>query len=152
MQGVWITAGLIAGLGIGWVMRARFRRSRGRASGTVRAGLVQSLTMIGDALQEVSIEQLQRRGGWDRALFEEVLAHVERQVPDFQASLGTFLAGGTASPAQISALLAVDRLSAAYTYWTRLFPPRQNDDSMFVLSLLHDLSEKVEHAIRTVGP
>ena len=43
--------------------------------------------------------------------------------------------------------MAVDRLSAAYTYWTRLFPPRKQEESMFVLSLLQDLSDKVENAI-----
>jgi hypothetical protein len=52
---------------------------------------------------------------------------------------------------RVTALLAVDRLSAAYTYWTRLFPPRQQDESMFVLSLLQDLSEKVEHAIHLLA-
>ncbi|MBI5960785.1 MAG: hypothetical protein HY866_18745 [Chloroflexi bacterium] len=116
--------------------------------------LVQCLIVIGDALQAVSLDRLRQRGGWDWDLFDEVLARVEQQTPQFQALLVTFLCSPEARRAdQVAALLAVDRLSAAYTYWTRLFPPRQNhDDSMFVLSLLHDLSEKVEHAIRVIAP
>jgi hypothetical protein len=106
------------------------------------------LVDMGDALQEVSLDSLQQRGGWDRELFDTVLVRVEGQTPGFQAALVTWLALPDERRAeQVAALLAVDRLSTAYTYWTRLFPPRQPDESMFVLSLLHDLSEKVEHAI-----
>jgi len=114
-----------------------------------RAALVEHLIRMGDALQEVSLNSLQQRGGWDRALFDDVLGRVEHQTPGFQAVLAAYLSGEEERRVeQVTALLAVDRLSAAYTYWTRLFPPRQDDESMFVLSLLHDLSEKVEHAIR----
>ncbi|MBN1200403.1 MAG: hypothetical protein JXJ20_00980 [Anaerolineae bacterium] len=106
------------------------------------------LISMGDALQEVSVEGLQQRGGWNRTLFEAVLAHVERQTPDFQAALVEYLAQpGKRQPEWVAALLSVDRLSAAYTYWTRLFPPQRQQEAMFVLSLLHDLSEKVEYAI-----
>jgi hypothetical protein len=110
--------------------------------------LRERLVDMGDALQEVSLDRLQQRGGWDRELFDTVLVRVEGQTPGFQAALVTWLALPDERRAeQVAALLAVDRLSTAYTYWTRLFPPRQPDESMFVLSLLHDLSEKVEHAI-----
>ncbi len=112
------------------------------------AVLRERLVDMGDALQEVSLDSLQQRGGWDRELFDTVLVRVEGQTPGFQAALVTWLALPDERRAeQVAALLAVDRLSTAYTYWTRLFPPRQPDESMFVLSLLHDLSEKVEHAI-----
>jgi hypothetical protein len=106
---------------------------------------------IGDALQEVSLDQLQQRGGWDWDLFESVLKHVEQRTPGFQSALADYLAlPGEHSTDLITALLAVDRLSTAYTYWTRLFPPRHRDTSMFVLSLLQDLSDKVEYAIQVV--
>ncbi len=105
------------------------------------------LIHIGDALQVVSMERLQATG-WDRALFDEVLGYVEQEAPGFQKALvAYFTQAEQRQPVLVKALLAVDRLSAAYTYWTRLFPPRQPDESMFVLSLLHDLSEKVEYAI-----
>lgn len=111
--------------------------------------LVALLVEMGDSLQEVSIRALTERGGWDRALFERVLARVERQTPDFQAALVHYFSQPAPVPAgHVSALLAVARLSAAYTYWTRLFPPQRQQETMFVLSLLQDLSEKVEHAIR----
>ena len=110
--------------------------------------LLDYLIDIGDALQVVAPDQLQARGGLDRALFAEVLAHVERRAPGFQAALVAYLAAPGSPPRSwVEALLAVDRLSAAYTYWTRLFPPRQSDEAIFVLSLLNDLSDKVEHAI-----
>lgn len=110
--------------------------------------LLTILIEMGDALQETSPSALQRRGGWNQKLFDDVLAHVEQLAPRFQHTLITYLAQPfPLDTGCITALLAVDRLSAAYTYWTRLFPPRQPDESMFVLSLLHDLSEKVEHAI-----
>ena len=112
------------------------------------AGLLDYLIDMGDALQAVAPAQLQARGGLDETLFAEVLAHVERRTPGFQAALVAYLAGPGAVPAAwVQALLAVDRLSAAYTYWTRLFPPRLADESIFVLSLLNDLSDKVEYAI-----
>jgi hypothetical protein len=115
----------------------------------MRDQLLNCLIVIGDALQEVSLDRLRQRGGWDWDLFEQVLARVEQQVPTFQKLLIGFLSGPAPRRVdEVAALLSVDRLSSAYTYWTRLFPPRQNhDESMFVLSLLHDLSEKVEHAI-----
>jgi hypothetical protein len=117
-----------------------------------RAALLGHLIQMGDALQEVSLNSLQQRGGWDRALFDDVLGRVEHQTPGFQSVLAAYFSGDEGRAVeQVTALLAVDRLSAAYTYWTRLFPPRQDDESMFVLSLLHDLSEKVEHAIRLLG-
>lgn len=115
------------------------------------AKLRATLIAMGDALQEVSIDRLRRRGGWDEALFAAVLEDVERLTPGFQRTLVAFLAAPVGrAPDLVAALLAVDRLSAAYTYWTRLFPPRQPDESMFVLSLLHDLSDKVEYAITLV--
>ncbi len=120
-------------------------------TGRSSAALLDHLIQMGDALQEVSLPSLQQRGGWDRALFDDVLARVEWLTPGFQAALVAFLSGASErGETVVTALLAVDRLSAAYTYWTRLFPPRQEDESMFVLSLLHDLSEKVEHAIQLV--
>ncbi len=107
-----------------------------------------SLIEMGDSLQEVSVQALEDRGGWDRQLFADVLDRVERQTPIFQGLLVDFLIGeGGHTAERITGLLAVDRLSAAYTYWTRLFPPRQTDQAIFVLSLLHDLSDKVEYAI-----
>ena len=109
--------------------------------------LLAQLDALLDALSEVSFPNLEARGGWDRALFDAVLARVEALTPDFQAALVVYLAAASPPAAEIEALLAVDRLSAAYTYWTRLFPPRQTDEAMFVLSLLHDLGERVEDAI-----
>ncbi len=109
--------------------------------------LLTQLDALLEALSAVSFPSLEARGGWDRALFDDVLARVEALTPDFQAVLVRYLAEGAASAAEIEALLAVDRLSAAYTYWTRLFPPRQDDEAMFVLSLLHDLGERVERAL-----
>lgn len=110
-----------------------------------------ALLDMGDALQAVGPDALHARGGWDRALFADVLAYIEQRTPDFQDALVMILAAeGAYPPDWVRALLAVDRLSAAYTYWTRLFPPRQADEAMFVLSLLHDLSEKVEYAIALV--
>ncbi|MBN1680746.1 MAG: hypothetical protein JW966_10665 [Anaerolineae bacterium] len=119
-----------------------------RAKRNCLADLRTYLITMGDALLEVSPDGLRRHGRWDQALFEVVLNRVESQTPGFQHVLVDFLAlPERGQPDVIAALLAVDRLSAAYTYWTRLFPPRQADESMFVLSLLHDLSDKVEHAI-----
>ena len=108
------------------------------------------LIAIGDALYEVSPDSLRQRGGWDQAQFRTVLERVEELTPAFQAALTDALCQrDRALPREhIAALLAVDRLSAAYLYWTRLFPPRQPDESMFVLSLLHDLSDRVEDTIR----
>ncbi|NDJ78530.1 MAG: hypothetical protein GYB65_19950 [Chloroflexi bacterium] len=107
------------------------------------------LLHMGDTLQEVSPAALRERGKWSQKLFDLVLDRIEQLTPGFQSSLVIYLAGDTTRDTDIvAALLAVDRLSAAYTYWTRLFPPRQPDESMFVLSLLHDLSDRVEHAIQ----
>jgi len=150
-----VVGGMLAGavLGAGLVGRWLSRRNREtpRAAAHDTADLLASLIEIGDTLQEVSTHSLQQRGGWDRALFEDVLTRVERQTPGFQAALlGYLTCPGPHESRRLAALLAVDRLSAAYTYWTRLFPPRQQQESMFVLSLLHDLSEKVEDAIRLV--
>ena len=112
--------------------------------------LLAQLDALLDALSAVSFPNLEARGGWDRALFDAVLARVEALTPDFQAALVAYLAAASPPAAEIEALLAVDRLSAAYTYWTRLFPPRQTDEAMFVLSLLHDLGERVEYAIEAL--
>jgi hypothetical protein len=144
---------VVAALGVGLAGSWFRRQGRGRQPAAVQdtADLLMCLIEMGDALQEVSTGSLQQRGGWDRALFEDVLARVEQLTPHFQAALIDYLAGPERrEPGTLAALLAVDRLSAAYTYWTRLFPPRQQQESMFVLSLLHDLSEKVEHAIQVV--
>jgi hypothetical protein len=149
---VWL-GGLVSGSAIAQSL------SRSRAQPTAHArnhppdksadSLMTILLDMGDALQETSPDALRRRGGWNRTLFDDVLAHIEDRAPRFQRHLVAYLAHPTLhDPACVQALLAVDRLSAAYTYWTRLFPPRQSDESMFVLSLLHDLSDKVEHAIR----
>lgn len=158
---VWIAGGRLAvplaalvGCGSG-VIGARLgtpQRTRTRPAGDGAADdLLRHLVEMGDALHEVSSDRLQQRGGWDRGLFDGVLAHVEGQTPDFQAALAAYLTGADRPPARcVQALLAVDRLSAAYTYWTRLFPPRKQAESMFVLSLLHDLSDKVEAAIRVL--
>lgn len=141
---------LVAGAGIGLLIGGRKKSAnQQKPSRDSLATLYQHLIDMGDALQEVSLDNLQKRGGWDRSLFANVLKRVEQLTPGFQAALTEYLM----QPDQhhtdrVTALLAVDRLSAAYTYWTRLFPPRQQDESMFVLSLLQDLSEKVEHAIR----
>jgi hypothetical protein len=144
-----LPVGVVIGEGIsvvpGW-MRTRRARAQDRA---ITQLLLASLIDMGDTLQEVSLDSLQRRGGWDRALFDDVLARVEEQTPGFQGALIDYLrrADAPRSARMVGALMAVDRLSAAYTYWTRLFPPRQQEESMFVLSLLQDLSEKVENAI-----
>jgi hypothetical protein len=113
--------------------------------------LREHLIDMGDTLQAVSPDGLRRRGQWDQTLFAAVLDRVEQLTPGFQAALVDYLTQAAQSqPDRVRALLAVDRLSAAYTYWTRLFPPRQPDESMFVLSLLHDLSDKVEYAIALI--
>jgi len=80
----------------------------------------------------------------------DCLLAIEDLTPPFQAALTGYLCchDGARPREQIAALLDVDRLSAAYLYWTRLFPPRQPDESMFVLSLLHDLGERVYTALR----
>jgi hypothetical protein len=151
---VWL-GGFVSGSASALAVVQKLSRSRPQPSTRARNGtpdsaerLMTILLDMGDALQETSPDALQRRGGWNRALFDDVLAHVEDRAPRFQRQLVAYLAYPTLhDPACVQALLAVDRLSAAYTYWTRLFPPRQSDESMFVLSLLHDLSEKVEHAI-----
>jgi hypothetical protein len=155
-----LAIGGLAGAGIAFWRAGRATPSAGRATQTaqieaeLRARLLNDLIAIGDALQTVSPDALQARGGWDRALFDTVLQRVEAHTPAFQAALAAYLAApgaatsGAHPPDTVAALLAVDRLSAAYTYWTRLFPPRQTDAAMFVLSLLHDLSDKVEDAIR----
>jgi hypothetical protein len=150
-----IVGGALAGAGLGAGLAGYWfrRRKRGTSTAAVHgtAELLASLIEMGDTLQEVSTRSLQQRGGWDRALFEDVLTRVEHQTPCFQAALIGYLARPERRESSgLAALLAVDRLSAAYTYWTRLFPPRQQEESMFVLSLLHNLSEKVEHAIRLV--
>lgn len=142
-------AGAALGVGLAGYWFRRRRRAPPAAAAQDTSDLLACLIDMGDALQEVSIGSLRQRGGWDRALFEDVLTRVERQTPRFQAALlGYLTCPEPHEPRRLAALLAVDRLSAAYTYWTRLFPPRQQQESMFVLSLLHDLSEKVEHAIR----
>jgi len=149
----------LVGCGIGvigarlWSHRRPHQRSQKRsgAAGAVD-DLLRHLIEMGDALHEVSADRLEQRGGWDRDLFDGVLAHVEGQTPEFQAALTAYLTGADRPSARcVQALLAVDRLSAAYTYWTRLFPPRKQAESMFVLSLLHDLSDKVETAIRILN-
>jgi hypothetical protein len=138
-----VIGALVGGISIRTVgARARLRTS------PARAALLARLIDMGDALQAVSAGNLRQRGGWDWALFEETLTRVERQTPEVQRALVTFLVGsGARSDACVAALLAADRLSAAYTYWTRLFPPRDHQAAMFVLSLLQDLSDKVEQAI-----
>jgi hypothetical protein len=140
---------VVIGEGIGMVpggFAARRARQRDRA---ITGALLTHLIDMGDTLQEVSIESLQQRGGWDRSLFDDVLARVEEQTPVFQAALIDYVRWAETPRAGrvLAALLAVDRLSAAYTYWTRLFPPGKQAESRFVLSLLQDLSEKVEAAI-----
>jgi hypothetical protein len=147
-----IVGGFMGGLVIGVVGNQQFGHVH-RTKPAVREQdriepLMTILVDMGDALQATMPRALQQRGGWNQHLFDRVLAHIEQQAPAFQHALIAYLA----QPAPldtgcVTALLAVDRLSAAYTYWTRLFPPRQPDESMFVLSLLQDLSEKVEHAI-----
>jgi hypothetical protein len=140
-----IMAGLVLGVA-GAVIWFRARRAGGSWA------LLTHLIDIGDALQAVSARQLQQRGGWDWGLFDDALAHVERATPGFQEALVAYLTAPGARQAEcVAALLAVDRLSAAYTYWTRLFPPRQPAESMFVLSLLQDLSDKVERAIAALN-
>jgi hypothetical protein len=144
-----LPVGLVIGEGIGVVpgwQRARRARAQNRA---ITQRLLSGLIDMGDTLQEVSLDSLQARGGWDRALFDDVLARVENQTPGFQGALIDYLrrADAARSARIVGALMAVDRLSAAYTYWTRLFPPRKQEESMFVLSLLQDLSDKVENAI-----
>lgn len=150
--GVGIGGGLGA-VGAWWIGRSRpTRANRAQPDPALTDRLLSGLLDMGDVLQEVSIDNLQRRGSWDQALFTEVLNQVEQQVPPFQQALIRYLAQDQRVAAEcVTALLAVDRLSAAYTYWTRLFPPRQPDESMFVLSLLQDLSEKVEYAISVLG-
>lgn len=144
---------VVAGAGIGLMWGGRKPASPPKVSQDCLKILYQHLIDMGDALQEVSLDNLQRRGGWDQALFADVLKRVEKLTPGFQAALTDYLMQPDQHHAErVNALLAVDRLSAAYTYWTRLFPPRQQDESMFVLSLLQDLSEKVEHAIRLLEP
>lgn len=152
---VWV-GGLVSGSASAWAVVQSLSRSRQPPSTRARNDtpdhnaerLMTILLDMGDALQETSPDALRRRGGWNRTLFDDVLAHIEDRTPRFQRHLVAYLAHPTLhDPACVQALLAVDRLSAAYTYWTRLFPPRQSDESMFVLSLLHDLSDKVEHAI-----
>ncbi|NLF77292.1 MAG: hypothetical protein GX573_16470 [Chloroflexi bacterium] len=123
-----------------------FRRKS--SSAALLTPIDHTLTAMRDTLYAVSTENLRRRGGWDEDLFADVLEQVERQTLVFQDALAAYLAhAGERKLELVEALLNVDRLSAAYTYWTRLFPPRQPDESMFVLSLLHDLSEKVGHAL-----
>jgi hypothetical protein len=144
---------IVIGEGIGVVpggFAARRARQQDRA---ITGALLTHLIDMGDALQEISIESLQQRGGWDRSLFDDVLTRVETQTPGFQGALIDYVrrADAPRSGRVLAALLAVDRLSAAYTYWTRLFPPRKQEESMFVLSLLQDLSEKVEAAIHLLG-
>jgi hypothetical protein len=139
---------LVAGAGIGLLIGGR-KAAPSKASRDSLSMLYRQLIDMGDALQEVSLDNLQRRGGWDRSLFADVLKRVEQLTPGFQAALTDYLMlPDQRHTERVTALMAVDRLSAAYTYWTRLFPPRKQDESMFVLSLLQDLSEKVEHAIR----
>lgn len=111
--------------------------------------LLDLLVQMGDALQEVSLASLEQRGGWDRALFDAVLSRVESLTPGFQTALVNYLVEADERESDVvRALLAVDRLATAYTYWTRLFPPGKQDQAMFVLSLLQDLSDRVEHAIQ----
>jgi hypothetical protein len=144
-----VMIGEIAG---GVVMFLAIRRARQQAR-RIRRTLLDRLIQMGDTLQEVSLDSLQQRGGWDRVLFDDVLTRVEQQTPGLQGALVDYLRQSSEahSGRVIGALLAVDRLSSAYTYWTRLFPPGKQDQSMFVLSLLHDLSAKVEEAIRLLG-
>ncbi len=137
-------------LSAGAVLALRVRaRRRARRAEPLRLRLLDHLIALGDVLQEVSEGALTARGGWDRGLFDSVLGRVESLTPAFQGALSAYLRSGHDDhAARLDALLDVDRLSAAYTYWTRLFPPRQANDTMFVLSLLHDLSARVEDAIR----
>lgn len=144
-----LVAGALAWEAVCGMMRRPARAMTPRPDPEHTLALIALLVEMGDSLQEVSIRALTERGGWDRALFERVLARVERQTPDFQAALVHYFSQPAPVPAEhVSALLAVARLSTAYTYWTRLFPPQRQQETMFVLSLLQDLSEKVEHAIR----
>ncbi len=152
MGGVWVVAAtVIAAVGVGGVLGALVARRSGanvRTSAGQSALVCDSLRRMDAALDAVSLDSLDQRGGWDRALFESVLDHLEREAPIFQTALATYLSTSGARPATlVTGLLAVDRLSAAYTTWTRLFPPRRQDDSMFVLSLLHDLGEQVEDVL-----
>lgn len=133
---------------LGWIMVSLIAGRLAYRQRTDTQALYHCLIAMGDALQEVSTDNL--RKGWQPELFNDVLRRVEQQTPDLQAALVRVLDGGALSTEQITALLDVDRLSAAYTYWTRLFPPRQREQTMFVLSLLHDLSDKVEYAIRLI--
>jgi hypothetical protein len=107
------------------------------------------LIAIEDVLRQVSPDALRQRGSWNQALFVAVLERVEALTPPFQAALTDYVChhNGARPRDTVTALLDVDRLSAAYLYWTRLFPPRQPDESMFVLSLLHDLGDRVHAAI-----
>lgn len=124
-----------------------FMRRRGKDQ---KGALREVLYAMDDVLEEVSLDALNARGEWDRAEFDEVLHRVEALTPAFQSALVDYLSSGAQHDhALVTALLAVDRLSAAYTYWTRLFPPRQSEQAMFVLSLLHDLGDKVVTAIET---
>ncbi len=143
-----LLAGAILGAGVTWAAgRERRSGSRGRDRGAERTALVNVLNEMGDLLHEMSPARLGERGGWDQGEFARVLRQVELLTPAFQAALIAYLAQSQPPRESLEALLAVDRLSAAYTYWTRLFPPRQGGESMFVLSLLHDLGEKVERAL-----
>jgi hypothetical protein len=144
-----LPVGIVIGEGIGVLPGWRRTRRAYSQDRAIAQRLLASLIDMGDTLQEVSMDSLQRRGGWDRALFDDVLARVEKQTPGFQGALIDYLrrADAPRSARIVGALMAVDRLSAAYTYWTRLFPPRKQEESMFVLSLLQDLSDKVENAI-----
>jgi hypothetical protein len=141
--------GVVIGEGIGVLPGWRRTHRARRQNRAITQRLLASLIDMGDTLQEVSMDSLQQRGGWDHALFDDVLARVEKQTPGFQGALIDYLRRADAPRAAriVGALMAVDRLSAAYTYWTRLFPPRKQEESMFVLSLLQDLSDKVENAI-----
>jgi len=152
--GLGALTGIVLGEGLAWLLRRRREAKQGGDQDrTIIKALMAELVTMGDTLQEVSMDSLQQRGGWDRALFDDVLTRVEQQTPAFHGALIDYLrrANRPRSGRTVAALLAVHRLSAAYTYWTRLFPPARQEESMFVLSLLHDLSEKVEDAIRLLG-
>lgn len=140
----------VIGIAAGAILARRVpSRRRMRRAEPLRQRLLAHLIALGDVLQEVSTEALTARGGWDRGLFDSVLGRTEALTPAYQAALSAYLRSGHDDhAARLDALLDVDRLSAAYTYWTRLFPPRQTNDAMFVLSLLQDLSARVEDAIR----
>ena len=72
-----MAVGVMLGEGIGAALEWQAARRAREQDRAIIKMLMMQLVMMGDTLQEVSIENLQRRGGWDRALFDDVLARVE---------------------------------------------------------------------------